>query len=869
MKKANLTKKVREAHQKDDYVPRTRPVRANIEERISHTSNGKLNLIGFYESQLLFIQNDRQWDDNLCRSYDRAMHGEFGRVFENYPLKDLTEQDYIALWQKYLDSNPQPTERQRAYTMIRYLADLAYRLKKSDVVFWGDFDEEIRLSTKVKNKDDLARKGEALGLRIGRSLSPQAEIRLLIAALKRIAEEGAFLAGIIIFLLGFRTSEACGLRFCDIIEVRPGYWAAKRYVLMEASGGELAIGAKTDNGYRYVPLPRFLATLILARRDALKEEYPHENVEEWTIACSGRNYKSVAKQDYVNRIMNDLYRETKCDEDLMRMAIRDFRTDQEIREECEKSLIVYLGRHQMITEMVAVGMPEKYIFALAGHSQMDPDADIADLSNPDVFVTVSDYLNRRPAIWALDNSVHVDDISFTGKEPISILVDGEIEINCRVEQEQKLVLALQAQDPMNEIIYEWGDDVSVVEEYTLPPYCFDTSKKISITPFLRRKASEIVGTLLGEEKDGRLKESSYPTPTASEPEDKVFRFAAVEIAPVDPETLPTEQAHVVRKRRSESSEEHESKDIMAVSGQNLLYALDETGTLVCFSDDLLRISNRSTLGKKASAGKSKFKNLYYYDPSAFNYALTSDGWIYPIPPQPRLDSILLRKENAKLADAFHSNAMLVALNGQAETQRLICVTNTGAVVSFEAEALRKIRSGGRKIVTIDQADEQIVSACFCQDKEDILIVSAKGQALRLAASNLATRKTLGTSPIVGLKLSDGDRAVCCLPYGKGDFLFAKEDGMIAAIHVDMMPHNRGAGGNTLILGSKVVSAINHCDLVAMLDDAGYFGIYSCAEFPARKGKTKGVGVKKVKHGNKLLAACGMPANNHATECDKA
>ena len=63
-------------------------------------------------------------------------------------------------------------------------------------------------------------------------------------------------------------------------------------------------------------------------------------------------------------------------------------------------------------------MPEKYIFALAGHAQMDPDADIADLTNPDVFVEVSDYLNRRPAIWALDHSAHVEDIIFTGKERI-------------------------------------------------------------------------------------------------------------------------------------------------------------------------------------------------------------------------------------------------------------------------------------------------------------------------------------------------------------------------------------------------------------------------------------------------------------------
>ena len=156
MEKANLKKKVREASRKDSFVPRTRPMRANIKKRFDGSCNDKINLIGLYERELLHIQNDRQWDDNLCRSYDRAMHGEFGKVFEPYPLEDLTEQDYITLWGRYIDSKPSKTERQRAYTMIRYLADLAYKLKESDVIFWGDINEEIRLSNEMKNKDNIA-----------------------------------------------------------------------------------------------------------------------------------------------------------------------------------------------------------------------------------------------------------------------------------------------------------------------------------------------------------------------------------------------------------------------------------------------------------------------------------------------------------------------------------------------------------------------------------------------------------------------------------------------------------------------------------------------------------------------------------------
>ena len=122
---------------------RSRPERTKNRLKIQTQVDGKLNLVGFYEKNLLEIQNNRNWNDSLCRSYDRVMFGKFGRLFEKIPLEDMDEEDYLNLWDVFNQGNPSSTEHDRAYMLIRYLARLAFDQGESDVVFWGDLNEEI------------------------------------------------------------------------------------------------------------------------------------------------------------------------------------------------------------------------------------------------------------------------------------------------------------------------------------------------------------------------------------------------------------------------------------------------------------------------------------------------------------------------------------------------------------------------------------------------------------------------------------------------------------------------------------------------------------------------------------------------------
>ena len=846
----------------NEFVLRSRPERSGKRISISGSVDGRINLVGFYEKNLLEIQNDRKWDDNLCRSYDRVMCGHFGKLFESIPLEDMEEEDYLNLWEKYLQQNPTQTERDRAYMLIRYLARLAFDKGESDVIFWGDINEVLieKAAKEGNGEASKAGKAQALGLRIARSLSLEAELKYLRAALELVATEGAALAGILIFLLDLRTSEACGLLYGDLVEIHPGYWGLKRRMLMDRLSREIVEGSKTENGYRLIPIPRFLVSLIRKRREYLMNSYSDSEIDGMPIACSGCSYTIPADQKLVNRVMSKLYRETDCDEALMMLAIRDFRNDHEIKEECEKSLIAYLGRHQMITEMVAVGMPERYIFSLAGHAQMDPDADIADLSNPDIFIEVSNYLNRRPAIWALDRSVQPDRIIFDGKKPLSKVIDTSVQVE--FDSDGLFLVSFQEKEPLDKVKLSLPDGVEIIEELSLPPLNFPVTKTVSNTAFFRKIAETTLAHILKVENG----DSSQEEPSAENGDtgsladrranERGLILTALEIEPKEEASLPDEQINVVQKPRPLAETRSEKSSFRFANNLTALYTRKEDGDVVALPASFLEICNRATKGKRVDS-KQKTISILLYVPGLRFFALSRDGMLYPVPSKQELDKLLHAPEGQILADAFKTGVILLSWEESIPEQLMVCLTDRGNIVCFQMDSFRSIRAAGRKTVKLDSNQETIVSACICGKSEGVLLVSAKGKGLRLTPEDLPIRKTLDSAPVAGIKLAEDDRAVSCVPFGDGDLLFAKADGMIAAVKTNLMPHGRNTSGNQLVSGAQVVKAFSRPDAVAMLDSGGYLAIFRSEDFEAKNAGIKGVAAKKMKQGDVLIDACGL------------
>ena len=852
-KKVNPSRPVRRPVRQEDFIPRSRPCTASLPSRPAVSFLGKLTLFGLYEENLLEIQNARQWSDKRCKLYDRVMCQHLGPLFAERPLEDLSLDDYVRLWDQLLLKNLSEAAVSSAYTLVRLLAEMALRRGISFVYFWGDVHEllkEKRKSGKIRFKlsDPAAQDKELRGTRISRSLPVGAELRLMNLALDRINERGEVIAGILMFLLGLRTSEACGARFGDLAEVHPGCWALKRITARDPNSGSLDERAKTENGYRLIPIPAFLAAIILERRDKLQARYPHKNIGKWTIACSGRDYGRSADQRKVNAEMTLLYMDSGCDREIMIICQEELKYDQASKEDCEGSLVAYLGRHQMITELVAVGMPERYIFHLAGHAQMDPVADAADLSNLDTFLEVSDYLNRRPIVQLLDRSVMPARLEVTCPTELSRFCDGEIDIRFQPADDAvfhftAVLTELEPSDPLA-IEIEGCDQI---EEERLP--CRPTgSSLLCNVPYLRQLAA-----------DNRNADPDHELILNWEDVPEEYSFSVAEPPEVRPLTLSKRKSY--RRRGSETDSPSREKKALASSVfAETLSCLDETGHAGVPDDSLFVLSNPGACGKKIRMenGRTPVRFLAYA-PDRHNYVVSPNGTLCPFPARTRLDLVLNDPGGEQLRSAFLSGAFLVSHAGApSSSTKLVLLTAQGSLVCLAAERLQSLPSAGAELVKLSPKDGAVVSACFLEPGQDLLIVSAGGRGLRLASDSLYAKKSLGVQAIRGIRLKPGDAAVTCLPYSGEELFLAKSDGRLSCIG-SSIPSRKGTDSEGVILaeGAPIVSAFPRPDVVAMVDSLGRLVFFDASAFRSKGKGKKGVAAQSVAAGCRLAYACGI------------
>lgn len=143
-----------------------------------------------------------------------------------------------------------------------------------------------------------------------KSLSVE-EMRKLIEKIENnYLSNGAYMGIAIMFYMGLRTSEACGLIYDDIVEMKqyPGEYYAK--VVRQTRADKIdkdSLWLKSVSGYRLVPLVPEFAEMIKSRRKELETVCEPENIPYCTIAsrpndcmlpCTNKQINDCAKKIY-------------------------------------------------------------------------------------------------------------------------------------------------------------------------------------------------------------------------------------------------------------------------------------------------------------------------------------------------------------------------------------------------------------------------------------------------------------------------------------------------------------------------------------------------------------------------------------------
>jgi DNA gyrase subunit A len=135
---------------------------------------------------------------------------------------------------------------------------------------------------------------------------------------------------------------------------------------------------------------------------------------------------------------------------------------------------------------------------------------------------------------------------------------------------------------------------------------------------------------------------------------------------------------------------------------------------------------------------------------------------------------------------------MVATTGLMPGTNMVMATKLGEVKKTTVEKFTQVRSSG--LIAMDLApNDELVSVCLAKDKDDVLMVTHKGQSIRFEVSTLrAASRTSGG--VRGMKVAEGDGVVGMDRVIKdGYVLVVTENGYGKVTPVDQYPHQNRAG----------------------------------------------------------------------------
>jgi len=208
---------------------------------------------------------------------------------------------------------------------------------------------------------------------------------------------------------------------------------------------------------------------------------------------------------------------------------------------------------------------------------------------------------------------------------------------------------------------------------------------------------------------------------------------------------------------------------------------------------------------------------------------------------------------------------MVATTGLMKDTFMVMATKMGEVKKTPLDNFRVVRSSGLIAMDLEPGDE-LVSVCLATDKDDVLLVTSKGQSIRFDVKSLrsASRTSGG---VRGIRLAKGDSVVSMDRADKdGYVLVVTEHGYGKVTSVDSYPHQKraGSGVRTFKIVDKTgdVSAayvVNLKQQVMLVSAEGMMTRTPVKERDPRKGittqgrSTQGVKVMTLDEGDSLVA----------------
>jgi len=332
------------------------------------------------------------------------------RPFEDYEFKDFEN----AI-QAIQDNQIKEKGIEKAYSSstmqhYRYLIRIAVKkavdegILKSDVL-WGSY-----FSLTKDDLDEVASFKKLLILPKSLSIDEDIQVFQILCTDHKIS--GPRMGLFLMYALGIRNGEACGVLYRDIHELfnYPGYYSITLYQTVEGKTGAIKRGGKTRNMPRKLVLYGIIYSFLMKRRSWLQEmidsgeiilDENQNSADDLPIACSWNSYTQHCGPEDLTKEGRILLNEVRFPEKELSYidhALQDESKQKEMTGVTEKDPTAYLLRRHLGMILSLLGFSINEIEAWMAHKIKDEESSRNDYVNEDLLYSIAKKLENRPLL---------------------------------------------------------------------------------------------------------------------------------------------------------------------------------------------------------------------------------------------------------------------------------------------------------------------------------------------------------------------------------------------------------------------------------------------------------------------------------------
>ena len=398
---------------------------------------GKLTFVGVMQRCLEEIA--KRWARDTRKTYYGHYEDLLFPLIPEKPLETLTEADFenvidTLIEQGILANKPYSEDQIRHYRhLLRVVTKAAEKAGICPDVLWGgkfQEDDSPEHEAKIKVKP--------------RSLSTGEEYRIREHTLVDPEEDGELVGIAVMFCLGPRNQEACGLNWeCFVHEERDDMGFLRIVGSTEQGSNRVKAGGKTYHAPRILPVTGLLLKLLDARKAWLKKKVDEgilineetgeiaEELGPLPMVCRGQQYCIRCGADDLTRRAKTLLKEIHFDEDILEEA-NELLEQRFANTYEERDVTAYLFRRNFATHMEILGLDADAIHYLMGHVFDDEEITKARYTNGDTLRQIGEQMRQRAiihpeAVQAVEDvAVNSDQsLSGTGHGPAVFTIDPD------------------------------------------------------------------------------------------------------------------------------------------------------------------------------------------------------------------------------------------------------------------------------------------------------------------------------------------------------------------------------------------------------------------------------------------------------------